>query len=378
MIYLNNASTSYPKPDSVIQAVNNILLQVPINYGRSGINRGDKNIVNDTRELIKKFFNAGDNYHCVMNSGSTESLNFAIKGLDLENANVVISATEHNSVIRPLKYLEKLGKISLDIVECDNTGFVKPEKIENAIKENTKLICINHSSNVTGTIQDAEAITELAHRNSILVLIDGSQSSGNINIDLDKINADIFCFTGHKSLYGIPGTGGIIFKKSIPLTPFKHGGTGTKGYLTEQPEDFPIKYESGTMNIPGIYALETGIKWIFDIGLENIINKKKELINYTYNELSKIENVIFYYNKEKSSGSLLSFNFNGIAPEEINYILANSFDISVRSGIHCAPLIHKYLGSENGGTLRISPSYFTTYDEIDIFLNSIKKIVKSL
>jgi cysteine desulfurase family protein len=378
MIYLNNASTTFPKPESVMSAIESNIRTAPFNYGRSGTGRGEKNIVNDTRQLIKAFFNAGENYHCVFTSGSTEALNLAIKGLNLNGCNVVITASEHNSVIRPLKYLEGLGIISITVVPCDKTGFVQPEKIFEYITDNTKLVCVNHCSNVTGTLQDISSITELAHKKDCLVLIDGSQSAGCTDIDLDKIDADIFCFTGHKSLYGLQGTGGIIFRKSIPLTPLKQGGTGTNSLMIVQPDEFPTKYESGTMNIPGICSLEAGIKWVMETSLDNIIKRKKEMINYVHFELSKFEDITFYYNAEKSSGSLLSFNISDIEPEEINYILSNSFDISIRSGIHCAALIHSYLGTRKAGTLRISPSYFTTYEEIDKFIQAMKKIVKSL
>ena len=204
------------------------------------------------------------------------------------------------------------------------------------------------------------------------------QYSFLIEINLSVIQPDFFCFTGHKSLYGIQGTGGLIFKKEINLRPLKEGGTGTLSHILEQPDVFPSKYESGTMNIPGIAALEAGIKWVKEIGITKIQEHKKMLIEKIINEIQRITGITLYCDKNKSCGAILSLNIKDIAPEEINYILSNSFDISVRSGIHCAPLIHKYLGTQNYGTLRISPSFFTTDEEIDKFISSFKKIISNL
>ncbi len=378
MIYLNNASTTWPKPDSVINAVHNSLVTPPVNYGRTGITRGDKNIVNDCRSSISELFNAGNDYNMVFTSGSTEALNLALKGIELSGRNVIITATEHNSVIRPLKSLEKSAGISITIVPCGETGYVSPKEIESAITDKTALICVNHCSNVTGTVQDIEAISLIAKSREILFLVDGSQSAGVIEINLSVIQPDFFCFTGHKSLYGIQGTGGLIFKKEINLRPLKEGGTGTLSHILEQPDVFPSKYESGTMNIPGIAALEAGIKWVKEIGITKIQEHKKMLIEKIINEIQRITGITLYCDKNKSCGAILSLNIKDIAPEEINYILSNSFDISVRSGIHCAPLIHKYLGTQNYGTLRISPSFFTTDEEIDKFISSFKKIISNL
>ena len=378
MIYLNNASTGFPKPHSVLEAVEMNLRTVPFNYGRSGIARGDKNIVNDTRKKIAEFLNAGDDYHIVFTSGSTEALNLALKGIDLTDKHVIISATEHNSVIRPLMSLKKLKNISISIAECNEFGFVEPANIENLIYENTALICINHCSNVTGTVQDVESISRIAKKHNVLLLIDGSQSAGLVDIDINRFSPDFFSFTGHKSLCGMQGIGGLIFRKSIHLKPLKEGGTGTQSHLLEQPEDFPAKYESGTMNIPGITALEAGISWIQETGIENIRNHKKKLSEMLIDEIKDISGIKIYYHYEKSSGAIVSLTVDDIQPEEINYILANSFEIAVRSGIHCAPLIGKYLGISEGGTLRISPSYFTTEEEIQIFTKAFKKIVRNL
>jgi cysteine desulfurase family protein len=374
MIYLNNASTSFPKPDSVINEVVNYLKNVPNNYGRGSTYKSD--YIKEVRDLIKNFFNANDDYFNIFTSGSTESLNLVIKGLNLENKEVIITANEHNSVIRPLKYLENKGKINLNIVDIDSFAEINLEHLNSLITEKTALVVINAISNVTGTVQNLLEIAKILKQRNILLLIDGSQLAGNYPINLNEINADFFAYTGHKSLFGMQGIGGLIFKKNINFEPLKNGGTGFRSNYLYQPEELPHYYESGTQNIPGIISLKKGIDFINEVGLENIIKHKEKLMNTVINNLKYYECVKIYKPETNYSNSVLSFTIDKITPEELSYILKNSFDIEVRAGLHCCPLIHKYLGTEKFGTIRISPSYFTTEDEIDTFNNAISKIIE--
>lgn len=376
MIYLNNASTSYPKPIEVVNSINEYLSLPPVNFGRSGVIMGEKNIVNDLRQKVSKFFHADDSYYVVFNSGSTESLNLAVNGLDLTGTEVIITSTEHNSLIRPLKNLENKGKISIITVPCDATGFVIPENIEKSVNSRTSLICVNHCSNVTGTVQDVAKISEIARKKGVKLLVDGSQASGNLIIDFRKFMPDIYVFTAHKSLYGLQGSGGVLFKKELNLSPFKLGGTGAMSHLLTQPDEFPYKYESGTMNIPALVALSTGLDWINKVGLENIIAHKKNLTQTFINELEHLQNIKFYYNSESSSGTIVSFTIDNIPNDDVNYILQNSFDIAIRSGLHCAPIIHQHLKTYPSGTLRISPSFFSTEDEIYTTSKAIISIIE--
>ena len=375
MIYLNNASTSFPKPSEVINAVNDYLTNPPHNFGRIN-EKVAKNFNLTARQEIMDFFGADDSNYLVFSSGSTEALNLVIQGLELNNKNVMITATEHNSVIRPLKSLEKEEKLTTSVVDCDKFGFVEPEKIENAIQDNTALIIVNYTSNITGIIQDVAKIGKIAKKHNILFMIDASQAVGNIPIDLNKIHFDFFAFTGHKSLFGIQGIGGLLFKKHIDFKPLKRGGTGFRSNYLYQPDELPHKYEAGTQNIPGIISLLEGIRFIKKNNIDNIIEHKKKLIARLLVKIQKINNIILYYNPENYSSSVLSFNIEGIAPEEVNYILKSSFDIKVRSGLHCVPLIHNYINTSPLGTVRISPSYFTTNDEIDYFAAAITKIAE--
>jgi len=374
MIYLNNTATSFPKPLTVVNAIYDYLANPPSNFGRNS--GSSTSFLNDTRQLLLDFFNAGSDYNLIFTSGSTESINMSIFGIDLRGKEVIISSIEHNSVIRPLMELQDRGDITIKIAQCNDKGFLSTNNISELITDKTELIIINYVSNVTGNIQNVNEISKIANKHKIKLLIDGSQGAGNIPIDISELKPDFFSFTGHKSLFGIQGIGGLIIKKDINIKPLKYGGTGFKSTMLNQPEEFPHKYEAGTQNIPGIISLRKGIEFINEIGLDNIIQHKKELMKNVIAELSALDGIDLYYDENNYSWSVLSFNFNKMAPEEFAYILKNGFDIEVRSGIHCAPLIHQNLGTYPMGTVRISPSHFTKDDDINYFLKAVKEIVK--
>jgi cysteine desulfurase family protein len=378
MIYLNNASTSYPKPESVLDTINEYLKIIPVNYGRSGIFDGNQSLLKNTRDKILDFFHANEDYYVVFTSGSTEALNLVIQGLDLKGKHVISSVTDHNSVLRPLKYLEKCGIIELTLVECDSYGLISPENIRNAIKSNTSLIVLNHVSNVTGAVQNVDKISSISKSMNLLLLLDGSQASGNVDVNINNIGCDFYAFTGHKSLFGIQGSGGLIFRKKINFKPLKYGGTGFKSDLLDQPDTLPHKFEAGTLNMPGIISLSAGIDFINQTGLEVIKSRKKDILRKLLTQFDDNQNITTYFDKFINSYTVLSFNIKGIQPDDVNYILRSSFDIESRSGLHCAPLIHRYLGTAPAGTVRVSPSFFTTDDEIESFINAVKQITKNI
>jgi cysteine desulfurase family protein len=374
MIYLNNASTGYPKPASVLSAVNDFINSPPHNYGRTGIDAQHTDIITKCRKNLANFFNIKNEKNIIFTPGSTYGLNLAIGGLKLKDCNVIITNTEHNSVIRPLNYLKKRNNVDIKIVNSDKCGFVNPDEIISEIDENTRLIIINHCSNVTGAVQDVAAVSQLAKKYNVPVLIDASQSAGAIDINMESLDVDFMAFTGHKSLMGLQGIGGLYIKDEAMLEPIISGGTGFKSSYPYQPEEMPYKFEAGTMNMAGIVALNAGIQWINSLKLENIINHKQSLLNELRELTSDIENLHHYDTQEKSSHSVFCFNLLGISPEEVNYILAQSYNIHIRSGLHCAPLIISSLPHSEMGTLRASVSYFSTIDEIETFINAIKKI----
>jgi cysteine desulfurase family protein len=373
MIYLNNASTSWPKPANVIDEITSHLNSQPKNYSRTGLSDDSNNVLYQCRKNLAKILGTEKYKNIVFTSGSTEALNMAIHGIDLDYQHVITTVTEHNSVIRPLKTLEKEKKIELSIVKCDEYGFVDPFEIEKHFQYNTKLVIINHVSNVTGVIQDIGKIAQIAHSNKALILVDSSQATGTINPEIDKHNIDILAFTGHKSLYGIQGIGGLYIDPKVQLRTLKQGGTGIKSDYLYQPEDMPIKYEAGTQNMPGIVSLKAGTDYILKEGIDNINQKLESLKNSILDGLKDIDGIRIIYDESRKSKPVISFLVGDSVPEEINYILANSFGIKIRSGLHCAPLIHKYLNSPFG-TLRVSPSFFTNNEEIDKFINAVNII----
>lgn len=376
MIYLNNAATSYPKPKEVQDAVMASFSGPLVHASRTGLEREDDDIVYLCRARLADLFNIEDPLHIVFTSGSTEALNLAIKGLPLAGGNVVITAIEHNSVIRPLKTLEKEGKITITVVECDRTGYVEPQQIAEAIRDDTRAVVVNHCSNVTGAVLDIKEIAKIAHSAGAYFIVDASQSAGTVPIDCKNWDIDLLAFTGHKSLFGMQGIGGLYIKEGIELKPLKVGGTGILSELLLQPEGFPIHYEAGTPNTPGIISLYAGVQFVLQTGLDKIIEHKKKLYQILFDELENHPDIEIYSPKEHTSYSNFCFNIKGMVPEEVGYVLEVSFDIWVRTGLHCAPLILPYLGVEPWGTVRASHSYFTTEEEIYKFVNSVKKITE--
>jgi len=376
-IYLNNAATSYPKPQSVISAVNAYLNSIPFHSQRTGFDLQQRDIINDCRTKLAKLINAENQNRIIFTSGATESLNLAIKGLSLDEGHVVTTSMEHNSVLRPLKHLEKDGYIELSIVESDEKGYVSATAIEKHFKKNTKAIVVNHCSNVTGAVLDLESISRITKKNNIIFMVDASQSMGVLDIDVQKCGIDILVFTGHKSLYGTPGIGGLYIDEDIELKPLKTGGTGIKSELLYQPKEIPLYFEAGTPNMPGIAALNAGLDFIFNTGKATIKNKKEEIITEIYSGLTSIEEVQLQsiFNSEFIP-QIISFNIKGISPNEAGYILENSFGIIIRAGLHCAPLIHKNIGTFPEGSIRVSPSFFTTIEDVHSLINSVQQIRK--
>jgi cysteine desulfurase family protein len=376
MIYLNNSATTYPKPKEVIDAVHNTLISIPDGNLRTGASNNGKDIKNTCRENLNDFFDTQDeNKQMTLNSGSTIGLNTVIHGLELEGKHIIATDSEHNAVIRPLSYLKNNKNVGIDFAPCDETGFVEPDDIKKLVKKNTALIVLNHCSNVTGTYQDVKSIAHIAHNNNALILVDSSQSAGALDFSVNELDIDIMAFTGHKSLYGIQGTGGLYIKSGLELEPLVSGGTGIMGESEYQPDKMPYKFEAGTSNIAGFAALNEGVNWVRKTGMENIHNKKKHLVEKMISAFEGNPKIKIYKSETHNSYTLFAFNVIGEVPEEINFILENSFDIKIRSGIHCAPRVRKAINSYPYGTLRVSPSYFTKEEEVVHFIESLNKIL---
>lgn len=383
MVYFDNAATSWPKPESVYKAVDNCLRNVGANPGRSGhkmsIEAG--RIVYDARDGIAELFNVDDPARITLGLNATDGLNVGIKCLLDPGDHVITSSMEHNSVMRPLRYLLEARKIELTVVQCDKTGYLNPADIEKNIRPNTKLVVINHASNVVGTIQPIDKIGEIvARHDGMYFMIDAAQSAGVVPIDVVKSKIDMVGFAGHKGMMGPQGTGGIYIGESLEekLHMLKQGGTGSDSELEIHPDFLPDKFESGTKNTPGLAGLVAGLEFIKKVGIEKIHQHEMALTERLTRGLEKLDEVVVFGPKDpQKQTAVVSFNILGMEPSDVSYSMDRDYEIMTRVGLHCAPTAHKTIGSAPKGTIRLSMGYFSTEKEVDYVLNSIKKIIVS-
>lgn len=380
LIYLDNAATTFPKPEEVYKAVDECLRGYCANPGRGGhkLSLQSGRVVLEARELIAELFNINSPDRIILTHNATDSLNLAFKGLLKKGDHVITTSMEHNSVLRPLKAMESIG-VKTSIIQCKETGELDIKSIEDEIRDNTVLIAVTHASNVTGTIMPIEKIGSIAKRNNISFLVDAAQTAGVYEIDVNKMNIDLLAFAGHKSLFGPQGTGGLYIKDGIELSPLKQGGTGSKSESLHQPEILPDKYESGTPNTPGIAGLCAGLKYIREVGMDTIKDHEENLTDYFLNELKKIKSIKIYGMKDaKRQAPVISLNVADVGSSEIGYILDEAFDIAVRPGLHCAPMAHETTNTLEQGTVRFSIGYFNTEADIEEAISALCKITKEL
>ncbi len=379
MIYLDNAATSRPKPPEVLQAMNDYMINVCANSGRSGHRLAIEasRIVYNAREELAKLFNIGDPLQIVWTLNATEGINTALQGILHPGDHVITSGMEHNSVLRPLRALENLG-VDVTVVQCSQQGFLDPSDVKSAINKNTKMIVLNHASNVTGSIQPAEDIGRIAIEHELIFMLDAAQTTGAYPIDAQNLNIDLLAFSGHKSLYGPVGTGGLYIREGIDLNPLKYGGTGSRSDEEYQPDFMPDKFESGTLNIVGIAGLGAGVKFVLSEGVDNIRKKERELTQRLIDGLIAIQKVTVYgdFNAKNQVG-VVSFNVDGLSPSEVSLYLEEEFNILCRSGLHCSPSAHKTIGTFPDGTIRLSLGIFNTENDVDVVVNAVRKIAKA-
>ncbi|WP_026884449.1 aminotransferase class V-fold PLP-dependent enzyme [Clostridium akagii] len=373
MIYLDNAATSFPKPSNVYYEVLNCMKNYAANPGRSSHDmslKASKKIA-EARGEIGSLFNIDNPFNIVFTVNATEAINIAIKGIINKGDHVISTVIEHNSVLRPLNYLENQGA-EVSLINVDEYGFIKLEELKSKIKQNTKLIVINHGSNVLGTVQNLDEIGSIAKEKGIVFMVDASQTAGVFDIDVKKSNIGLLAFPGHKGLLGPQGTGALYIQDGIDLKEFISGGTGSNSSEMVQPNFLPDKFESGTLNTPGIAGLCEGIKFIRKTGISNIKKQEENLTEYLLQELKKLTTVKIYgLMDSKNRSSVVSINIGNMDSAKVGYIL-NKNGIAVRTGFHCAPLIHKVIGTEKFGTVRISLGYFNTFDDIEKLIDAIK------
>ncbi|MGF6906108.1 aminotransferase class V-fold PLP-dependent enzyme [Fusobacterium sp. PH5-44] len=375
MIYLDSAATSYYKPDEVADAVyHTIKNSGNASRGTHEVALTIDRIIFQTREKINKLFNGDTADRVVFTGNITESLNIIIKGLFNNGDHVVTTSMEHNSVLRPLYQKEKDG-LELTIIPVDGYGNIDYNDFEKNIKSNTKAIICTHASNVTGNLLNIEKIGNICKKNKILFILDTAQTAGIIDINMKKCNIDILAFTGHKSLLGPQGTGGICIKNNIEILPYKVGGSGFSSHLKEHPQKFPTALEAGTLNGCGISGLNAAITWLESQELSALKRKEDELMWCFYDEIKNMPEIKIYGDfANKDRCAIVSFNYKDYDSGIVGDYLWENFQIACRTGVHCAPLMHESLGTDSQGTVRISFSHFNTKDQVKILIDAIKSI----
>lgn len=375
MIYLDNAATSYIKPDCVLKTTCDALCKASANPGRAGhdLSLYAGEILYNTRKSLAKLLNVENPERIAFCQNTTEALNKGIKGVMSDGGHVIITSMEHNSVIRPIKALEDRG-VTYSILRGDEKGELDLTKLEKMIKRETRLIVMTHSSNVCGNVYDIEKAAEIAHRNRVLFMVDGAQSVGTQSVDCSKI--DMLAFPGHKGLMAPMGTGGLYVREGINIKTIIEGGTGSVSESLVQPDFFPDILESGTMNVPGIAGLGAASEFILKIGTKEIEEHEKGLRRRFEDKIKSIKNVEVYGGKERCG--ICAFNIAGADCVEVAQRLNDEYGICVRSGLHCAYLAHRTLKTENKGLVRASFGFFNTVKEADFAADAVYKIAKSI
>lgn len=375
---MDNAATSYPKPESVYQAVDYYNRYIGGNPGR-GSNQNTiraGSVLLEAREALAKLFNIEDSLQIAFTYNITDALNIGLKGILKPGDHVITTSMEHNSVARPLYFLEKQG-VEWTKVMCAPDGSLDPGDINQAIKPNTRLICMLHASNLTGTIMPIAEVGRIAEENGILFMVDTAQSAGVLPIDVVEQKIDILTFTGHKGLFGPQGTGGIYLNPDIIINPIRQGGTGSLSEHLEHPEIMPDLLESGTLNTPGIAGLLAGVNFILETGLNAINKHEQELTEMLLSGLKEIKGIRIYGPQDsRKQTAVIALNISDMDCGDVSTILDYEYGIVTRSGLHCAPLAHQTLGTLEQGALRLSPGFFTTHEEIEYVIKAIHSIAK--
>ncbi len=375
-IYLDNAATSFPKPDCVSERVVEVLTRIGGNPGRASHRMALEagRVIFEARESLGRLLNA-DPIRIAFTKSATESVNVALKGVLKPGDHVITTTFEHNSVAKTLRRLSSEGGEGIGVtkVSTDVPGLVSVDAVKDAVTDKTRLVTVVHASNVFGTIQPIEEIGTFCRERGILFMVDGAQTAGSLLIDLGVLSVDMFIGTGHKSLLGPQGTGFIYLREGVEPPPLVDGGTGA----IERDLEVPERLEAGTMNTPGIGGLGAGIEYVAKVGVENVRTKDVALVGQIMEGLKKLNNITVYGPDDpEERSSLVAFNIAGVDPQDVGVILDREHNIMVRCGKHCSPDAHMSAGTFPDGSVRVSPGYFNTHDQIDIFLNAIRDIAK--
>jgi len=380
MIYFDNAATSWPKPGIVTRAMSDFMDNVGANPGRSGhrLSVEAGRIVLDAREKVAKLFGLDDPMRVVFGLNATDALNLGLRGILDKGDHVITGGMEHNSVMRPLRELQREG-VELSIVPANREGFIDPIDVSRAMKPNTRLVVMNQASNVVGSLIPTDQIGRIAHNGGALFLVDAAQTAGCYPIDIERDGIDLLAFTGHKSLLGPQGTGGLVISERVDISelrPVRTGGTGSRSEHEVQPDFLPDKYESGTMNTVGLAGLAAGVSFILNETVERIRDKDVELTRRLINGLSGVDGIVVYGSLEAvKQTSTVSVNVENGSPSSVGLALDEEHDIMCRVGLHCAPSAHRSIGTFPDGTVRLAMGYFNTEEEVDAVIRALKGMV---
>jgi cysteine desulfurase / selenocysteine lyase len=378
LIYLDNAATTFPKPEEVYHFMDRFYRKHGVNPGRSGFDAAleTEELVHNTRKFLTELFNGDDPNRLTFSYNASDSLNIILQGMAEKGDHVVTTFLEHNSVLRPLHHLEMEGIIEVTYVMFDERGFVDPDDIKKAIKNNTKMVVVNHSSNVIGTIQPIAEIGKICKDNGVYFVVDASQSAGCVPVDMKAMGIDVVCFTGHKCLMGPTGIGGSYVAKDVPIRMTRFGGTGVRSASKTHIEEYPYRLECGTLNVLGVAGLFAGIKWVLRQGIERIHKNEMALWEKLKNGLQAIDGVnVYCAHGIKNQNSVLSFNVKGFDSADVGTILDVDYNVACRTGLQCAPKVHEGIGTaDKHGTVRFSLGPFNTEEHIDIAIDAVKEI----
>lgn len=375
MIYLDNAATTIQKPSCVAEAVVNAMGNLG-NSGRGvhGTSLTASRVIYDTRAALAALFNAPSPARVAFTSNSTEALNTAILGLFSAGDHVISTDLEHNSVLRPLYLLQQQQGVAVDFIPADTQGQIHYEDFEKLLRPNTRAIVCTHASNLTGDTLDIAWISKFAHEHGLLFIVDASQTAGAIPIDMEQMHIDVLCFTGHKSLMGPQGTGGLCVAEGVEIRPLKSGGTGVQTYLPHQPVEMPTHLEAGTLNGHGIAGLGAALAFIKSVGIEAIHNHEMTLMQRFYEGVCNIEGVTIYGDFSRDRAPIVTLNIGDIPSGEVADILSGEFSIATRAGAHCAPRLHTALGTVEQGAVRFSFGYYNTVEDVDAAIAAVRSI----
>ncbi len=373
MIYLDNAATTFPKPPSVLRAVNGTMARLCANPGRSGhrMSLAAGRIVMNCRDTLAGLLGVSEPERVIFCFNCTDALNLALHGLLRSGDHVLATALDHNASLRPLHGMARRGLITLNVLEPDACGTVTAAQVRSAIQKNTRLMVLTHASNVTGMVQPVAEIGQVCRQHGVRLLVDAAQTVGVLSVQPDELGADLLAFPGHKALFGPMGTGVLWIREGIDLVPYREGGTGSQSESVDQPDDLPDRYESGTLNLVGIAGLMQGVRFVMAHRAE-IAAHEAAMTRYLYNGLANMPNAILYTSGPPGVG-VVPFNLEGKRSGEVADAL-NRYNIGIRAGLHCAPLAHRYLGTLDTGAVRVSPGFFNTESDVDRLLYVISRI----